>query len=309
MEGAMLELVIDSRPRDLGGGLRVGRVLPFARRRMVGPFIFLDHMGPADLAPGEGVEVRPHPHVGLATVTYLFDGEIRHRDSLGANQPIRPGEVNWMTAGSGIVHSERTDPSLRSSGGFLHGIQAWVALPERDEECAPAFSHYDGGALPEMTEKGLRGRLIAGAAYGLTSGVETRSPLFYLHAELEEGARAALPREHAERAAYVVAGAVRCGGDVFAAGRMLVFEAGGEPVLVAEGGPARLMLLGGEGVGPRFIWWNFVSSRAERIEQAKADWRAGRMALPPDDAEDPIPLPEDAPPAGGAKLLRLDPSS
>src|SRR5271169_2395743 len=183
-EADMLELVIEGRRRDLGGGLEVGRVLPFARRRMVGPFIFLDHMGPADFRSGEGIDVRPHPHIGLATVTYLFDGEIHHRDSLGVSRKIRPGEVNWMTAGAGIVHSERTDPAWRSNGGLMHGMQAWVALPREDEETAPAFAHHDAEELPEMSDRGVWARLIAGAAYGLRNDVKTFSPLFYLHTEL-----------------------------------------------------------------------------------------------------------------------------
>jgi redox-sensitive bicupin YhaK (pirin superfamily) len=291
----MLDLVIDSRLRDLGG-FEVGRVLPFARHRMVGPFIFLDHMGPAEFAAGHGIDVRPHPHIGLSTVTYLFDGEIRHRDSLGVDLPIRPGEVNWMTAGSGIVHSERTDPARRSAGGRMHGMQAWVALPESDEETAPEFAHHGVGELPALDDAGVRARLIAGSAYGLTSAVRTRSPLFYLDAELAPGARLALPADHAERAAYIVSGRIAHDGTEHEAGRMLVFCPGGEPVIVAGAAPARLMLLGGEPVGRRFIWWNFVSSRPERIEQAKADWSAGRMALPPSDRAESIPLPLDLPP-------------
>ncbi len=291
----MLDLVIESRPRDLGGGLTVGRVLPFARRRMVGPFIFLDHMGPAAFQSGQGIDVRPHPHIGLATVTYLFDGEIHHHDNLGFSQKIWPGEVNWMTAGSGIVHSERTDPSFRSSGGPMHGMQAWVALPREDEETAPDFVHHGAEALPEMSGPGVWARLIAGSAYGLKNAVRTFSPLFYLHAELQRNAALALPGEHAERAAYVVSGTVSHDGVRHEAGRLLVFSAGGEPVVTAEDGPARLMLLGGANIGPRFIWWNLVSSRQERIEQAKADWKAGRMALPADDNAEFIPLPEDPP--------------
>jgi redox-sensitive bicupin YhaK (pirin superfamily) len=292
----MLDLVIESRPRDLGGGLEVGRVLPFARRRMVGPFIFLDHMGPAAFRSGQGIDVRPHPHIGLSTVTYLFDGEIHHRDSLGVSQNIRPGEVNWMTAGSGIVHSERTDPSLRSSGGPMHGMQAWVAMPREDEETDPAFAHHGADALPELSDGGVWGRLIAGAAYGLTNAVRTFSPLYYLHAELAPGARIAMPADHAERAAYIVSGSVEHDGVSHASGRLLVFAAGGEPVVTAKDGPVRLMLLGGANIGPRFIWWNLVSSRQERIEQAKADWKSGRMALPPDDNSEFIPLPDDPPP-------------
>ena len=292
----MLDLVIESRPRDLGGGLAVGRVLPFARRRMVGPFTFLDHMGPADFQPGEGIDVRPHPHIGLATVTYLFDGEIHHHDNLGFSQVIKPGEVNWMTAGSGIVHSERTDPSLRSSGGLMHGMQAWVALPREDEETDPGFFHHGIEALPELSDRGVWARLIAGSAYGLSNRVRTFSPLFYLHAELDRDAKLAMPANHAERAVYVVSGTVEHDGVPHPDGRLLVFTAGGEPVVTAVDGPARLMLLGGANIGPRFIWWNLVSSRQERIEQAKADWKSGRMALPPDDNTEFIPLPDDPPP-------------
>jgi len=292
----MLDLVIESRPRDLGGGLAVGRVLPFARRRMIGPFIFLDHMGPADFHPGEGIDVRPHPHIGLSTVTYLFDGEIHHLDPLGFSQKIYPGEVNWMTAGSGIVHSERTDPSLRSSGGLMHGMQAWVALPREDEEIEPGFAHHGVEALPELADRGVWARLIAGSAYGLSNQVRSYSPLFYLHAELDPGAGMAMPADHAERAAYVVTGMVEHDGTRYPSGRLLVFAAGGEPVVTAVDGPACLMLLGGANIGQRFIWWNLVSSRLERIEQAKADWKSGRMTLPPDDNAEFIPLPEDPAP-------------
>jgi redox-sensitive bicupin YhaK (pirin superfamily) len=291
----MLDLVIEDRRKDLGGGLEVGRVLPFVHRRMVGPFIFLDHIGPADFMTGEGVDVRPHPHIGLSTVTYLFDGEIHHRDSLGVSQLIRPGAVNWMTAGKGIVHSERTDPVKRAQGGLVHGMQAWVALPENDEEADPAFAHYQAGALPELSDNGVWARLIAGSAYGLTNGVKTHSPLFYLHAELAAGARLALPDGHAERAAYIVSGSVSHEGTSYGAGRMLVFSPGGAPVIAADNGPVRLMLLGGDSMGPRFIWWNFVSSRRERIEQAKADWKSGLMTLPPEDNAEYIALPDDLP--------------
>ena len=287
----MIELVIESRAKDLGGGLEVGRVLPFVRRRMVGPFVFLDHMGPADFKVGEGIDVRPHPHIGLSTVTYLFDGEIHHRDNLGVSQVIRPAEVNWMTAGAGIVHSERTDPSFRSTGGLMHGMQAWVAMPEADEEIAPSFSHYLSDVMTDGTDRGLSLRLIAGSAYGITSGVHTYSPLFFVHAELAEGAALPMPTGYAERAAYIVTGAVEHEGTRYEAPRMLVFAPGGEPAVEAVDGPVRLMLLGGDNIGERFIWWNFVSSRQERIEQAKADWLAGRMPLPPDDAGEFIPLP------------------
>ncbi len=290
----MLERVIEGRRRDLGGGLEVERVLPHAARRMIGPFIFLDHMGPAQFRPGEGIDVRPHPHIGLSTVTYLFDGEVLHRDSLGFRQAIRPGEVNWMTAGRGIVHSERTDPSVRSRGGLMHGMQAWAALPLDQEEADPAFIHHGEDELPTLDAAGVWARLIAGSAYGLTNGVRTYSPMFYLHVELQPGARIALPGEHPERAAYVVAGQVEHEGQSYGAGQLLVFASGGEPEVRALDGPVRLMLLGGEPLGQRFIWWNLVSSSQERIEQAKADWLAGRFHLPPDDASEFIPLPEDA---------------
>ena len=289
----MLERVIEGRRRDLGGGLEVERVLPHSTRRMVGPFIFLDHMGPADFRPGQGIDVRPHPHIGLSTVTYLFDGEILHRDNLGFRQAIRPGEVNWMTAGRGIVHSERTDPSIRSHGGLMHGMQAWAALPLDQEETDPGFFHHGADELPTLGDAGVWARLIAGSAFGLTNSVRTFSPMFYLHVELQRDARIALPREHPERAAYVVAGQVEHDGQVHGAGQMLVFTAGGEPDIKALNGPARVMLLGGEPLGRRFIWWNLVSSSQERIDQAKADWRAGRFALPPNDNAEFIPLPDD----------------
>lgn len=286
----MIELVIPARKKDLGG-FEVGRVLPFPQRRMVGPFIFLDHMGPADFAPGHGIDVRPHPHIGLATVTYLFDGEILHRDSLGSTQPIRPGEVNWMTAGRGIVHSERTDPALRIRGSRAHGMQSWVALPLEAEETEPSFSHYEAADLPKFEADGVRGTLIAGTAYGLKSKVKTFSPMFYVHLELAPGARIALPDDHEERAAYVVSGRVESGDHIYEQGNLLVFGAEEAPLAAAEG--SRVMLLGGASVGPRHIWWNLVSSSLERMEAAKADWRAGRMKLPPGDDEEFIPLPEE----------------
>ena len=287
----MVDLVIPARRRDLGGGLEVGRVLPFARRRMVGPFIFLDHMGPARFSPGQGIDVRPHPHVCLATVTYLFDGEIFHRDSLGSAVTIRPGEVNWMTAGRGIVHSERTDAPLRATGQNLHGIQTWVALPNGAEEVAPAFAHYDADALPRYTDSTMSAVLIAGEAYGLKSPVVTSSPLFYVDLTLAPGTRMALPGEYEDRAAYIVGGRVTAGTFGYERGQMLVFGKGPAEV-VAAGGPARLILLGGAPIGERHIWWNFVASSEERIEQAKADWREGRMTLPPGDDQEFIPLPD-----------------
>jgi redox-sensitive bicupin YhaK (pirin superfamily) len=235
--------------------------------------------------------VRPHPHIGLATVTYLFEGEIMHRDSVGSEQPIRPGEVNWMTAGRGITHSERFERARRE-GGRMDGIQAWVALPEADEECDPAFSHHGAGDLPAFDEGGVRGRLVAGRALGMQARVETRSPMFYLHWELAPGARVELPAEYPERAVYVASGTIEVEGRRFEEGQMPVFAAG-PAVTIRAITPATVMALGGEPLGPRFIEWNFVSSSQERIEQAKADWRAGRMKLPDLDSAEFIPLPPD----------------
>ena len=285
----MIEIVISQRRRDLGG-FEVGRVLPFAKRRMVGPFVFFDHMGPVDFPPGlpRSVDVRPHPHIGLATLTYLFDGEIMHRDSVGSEQPIRPGEVNWMSAGRGITHSERFERARRE-GGRMDGIQAWVALPRELEESDPGFSHHRAVRLDEQV------RLIAGEAFGTKSPVPVHSPLFYLHCELPPGASAELPAQYAERAAYVASGAVEVDGQRFEAGQMVVFGAGAAAPIQATSA-AVVMLLGGEPLGARFIEWNFVSSSRERIEQAKADWRAGRMKLPDLDNREFIPLPEPAPP-------------
>lgn len=290
----MIELVIPARRKDLGG-FEVGRLLPFAQRRMVGPFIFLDHMGPADFAAGRGIDVRPHPHIGLATVTYLFEGEILHRDSLGSIQTIRPGEVNWMTAGRGIVHSERTAAPVRAHASRVHGLQSWVALPEEAEETEPAFAHYPAATLPTFEYGGARGAPIAGTAYGLTSSVLTFSPMFYAHVELAAGARIDLPTGHEERAAYIVRGGIEGNGTSFEEGRLLIFGKGDAAVAAADR-PARVMLFGGARVGPRHIWWNLVSSSLDRIEAAKTDWRAGRMKLPPGDEREFIPLPEDAAP-------------
>jgi redox-sensitive bicupin YhaK (pirin superfamily) len=290
-----IELVIPQRRRSLGG-FEVGRVLPFAKRRMVGPFVFFDHMGPMDIAPGtpRTIDVRPHPHIGLATVTYLFDGEIMHRDSVGSEQAILPGEVNWMVAGSGISHSERFERA-RAEGGHLHGIQAWVALPREDEETTPSFVHHGAADLPRFEASGLRGRLVAGSAYGLETAVRTFSPMFYLDCVLEAGAVAPLPDEHRERAAYVVSGRVDVDGETVEAGNMVLFAPGRSASLRALV-PTRLMLLGGEPLGDRHIFWNFVSSSRERIAQAAEDWRQGRMKLPDLDNEEFIPLPEDSSP-------------
>lgn len=292
----MIDLVIDQRRKDLGG-FEVGRVLPYAKRRMVGPFVFFDHMGPVDFQAGfpRSVDVRPHPHIGLSTVTYLFDGHITHRDSVGAIQEINPGEVNWMTAGSGITHSERFE-TLREQGGHMHGIQAWVALPTELEEIAPSFANHKPDDLPTYEGGGIWARLIAGKAFGAEAKVATRSPLFYVHWRLDAGAKAQLPAEYPERAAYVAAGQVEVDGRTFQAGQMLVF-APGHTITFAALTDAIVMLLGGEPLGPRFIEWNFVSTSKERIEQAKADWRAGRMKLPDADDQEFIPLPEPAPPA------------
>jgi redox-sensitive bicupin YhaK (pirin superfamily) len=285
----MIDLVIEARRRDLGG-FEVGRLLPHAARRMVGPFIFLDRMGPAAFAPGipRSVDVRPHPHIGLSTLSYLFEGEIMHRDSVGSEQAIRPGEVNWMTAGRGITHSERFERARRE-GGRMDGLQAWVALPREDEETEPAFFHHPAADLPELEEDGAWRRVIAGEAYGARSPVRTHSPLFYVHSTLEAGAREQLPDGFSERAAYVIEGEVEADGRRIKEGELLVFGKG-EAVLQAST-RAALMLLGGEPVGERFIEWNFVSSSQERIEQAKADWRAGRMKLPDLDRDEFISLP------------------
>lgn len=293
----MIEMVIEQRRRSLGGSFEVGRVLPFAKRRMVGPFIFFDHMGPLDLAPGvdRSVDVRPHPHIGLSTVTYLFAGEVMHRDSLGYEQAIRPHEVNWMTAGRGITHSERFERA-RAQGDHLHGIQAWVALPTGQEEIDPSFSHHAGSDLPQWNDAGVDGQLIAGSAYGLTAGAETHSPLFYAHLDMAPGATAEIPGGHKERALYIATGAVELDGTRYDAGRMLVLDPAASRVRASE--RSAVMALGGEPVGERFIYWNFVSSSKDRLAQAASDWRAGRMKLPDADDAEFIPLPDEpAPPA------------
>ncbi|HEX8038659.1 MAG TPA: pirin family protein [Chryseosolibacter sp.] len=297
----MLDLVIEARKATLGPAMEVKRILPFRSRRMVGPFIFMDHAGPVTLQPdiGSTMDVLPHPHIGLSTVSYLFAGEVTHRDSLGVRQVIRPGEVNWMTAGRGIAHSERFEDPAALAGGSLEMIQTWVALPEKDEEAAPSFDNYSSASLPVFTDKGVWMRLIAGDALGLKNNVRTLSPLFYLHVMLEPGAKFGLPRGHSERAIYVAKGSIELSGTTYSAGQMLVFTAGADPTIIAKE-PSTLMLLGGEPVGERFIWWNFVSSRKERIEQAKADWKEGRIVLPPNDNKEFVPLPESkSKPAGG----------
>lgn len=292
----MIEMVIEQRRRSLGGGMEVGRVLPFAKRRMVGPFVFFDHMGPLDIAAGVGrdLDVRPHPHIGLSTVTYLFSGEMMHRDSVGSELAIRPQEVNWMTAGSGITHSERFEKA-RAVGDHLHGIQAWVALPTADEEEAPSFSHHAGDDLPQWSDGGVEGHLIAGSAYGLTATVRTHSPLFYAHLEMAPGAVAEIPGAFSERALYVAKGAVEFDGARYDAGKMLVLGKGASKLRAIEA--ATVMLLGGEPIGERFLYWNFVSSSQDRLAQAAEDWKAGRMKLPDADHDEFIPLPDGPPPA------------
>ena len=292
----MIELIIDQRRNGLGG-FEVGRVLPFAKRRAVGPFVFFDHMGPVDMPAGipKTVDVRPHPHIGISTLTYLFDGEITHRDSLGVQQDIRPAEVNWMTAGSGVTHSERFERA-RMEGLRLEGIQAWLALPDGQEEVDPSFQHVGSSDLPTWIESGVKGRLVAGETMGMKAGVSTFSPLHYMHLEMEPGARFQTPTDHAESAVYVVQGMVEIDdGRPVGPGQMAVLEKGLPSIIVAQQ-PTTLMVLGGEPVGERFIEWNFVSSSKERIEQAKADWRAGRMKLPDMDDQEFIPLPPDRTP-------------
>lgn len=286
----VVETVIDARAREIAG-FQVRRVLPSAARRMVGPFTFLDQMGAAVFAPGQGIDVRPHPHIGLATVTYLFEGELLHRDSLGSQQTIRPGDINWMTAGKGIVHSERTPSEHRQSGSRLHGLQLWVALPVEHEEAEPSFRHYPGATLPERDEGGVQLRVLAGSAYDMTSPVSTLSSLFYVHVAMAEGSELALPTEHPERALYVVDGALSCGAERAEAGRMLVCAQGARLCLRAERA-TRLVLLGGAPLdGKRYIDWNFVSSSKDRIAQARRDWKDGRFPLVPGDEGEPIPLP------------------
>ncbi len=282
-------LVVEPVSRDLGG-FAVRRVLPSAKRRTVGPFVFLDHMGPALMRAGEGMDVRPHPHIGLATLTYLTEGRIRHRDTLGSVQDIEPGAVNWMTAGRGIAHSERTTPFDRVEPHAVHGMQSWIALPAAHEETDPCFAHHDAADLPRAEDRSTAVRLIAGKAFGLASPVATFSETLQADLRLALGARLSLPREHPERALYILDGALIVAGEEYGAHRMLVFRP--EDVIVIEAAaPTRALLLGGEPLdGPRHLWWNFVSSRRERIEQAKEDWRSGRFGTIPGETEF-IPLP------------------
>ena len=290
----MPEIVIEARDAAISKSMKVKRILPFRKRRMVGPFIFMDHAGPIGELPENpsSLDVLPHPHIGLSTVSYLFGGQVTHRDSLGVEQIIRPGEVNWMTAGRGIAHSERFEDPATLAGGQLEMLQTWVALPEKDEEAAPTFDNYKPEQLPIDTDKGLWMRLIAGNAYGLKNNVSTHSPLFYLHANLEANTKFGLPKEHPDRGIYIAKGSIELGGQTYHAGQMIVFLKEDDSTFIAKE-PSTLMILGGEPLGDRYIWWNFVSSRKERIEQAKEDWKQGRIILPPNDNKEFIPLPDD----------------
>jgi redox-sensitive bicupin YhaK (pirin superfamily) len=289
----VVELLIQGRAHELGPGFAVRRVLPSVKRRMVGPFIFLDHFGPMVIPPGgDGMEVRPHPHIGLATVTYLFEGGIFHRDSLGYAQAIRPGDVNWMTAGSGIVHSERTEDEMKRTGFTMHGVQTWVALPLTHEETAPAFEHVPVSRLPAWTESAATLRLIVGSYAGRTAPTTHFSPIFYVAVEMPAAGRVTVSPEHAERSVYVAEGMAVIGDYPLNVGDLAVLAPGRPADVAAGSGGAKLMLLGGaQADGPRHIWWNFVSSSKERIERAKADWKEGRFANVPGDSEF-IPLPD-----------------
>ena len=286
-----LDLIIVPRTRDLGDGFAVRRALPHGRRQMVGPFIFFDHFGPVQFVAGKGMDVRPHPHIGLATVTYLFDGSIMHRDSEGHIQEIKPGAMNLMTAGRGIAHSERTPDVERAQGQSMLGLQSWIALPARAEEIAPSFQHFSAETLPTVQDTGFKARVIAGSSFGAASPVDMVSEWFYVEVTLDAGAAVPLDADHEERAIYVVDGEIEIAGERFEGPRLLIFRPG-DRITVRATRPARMMFLGGTALeGPRHIWWNFVSSSKERIEQAKADWKAGRFAAVPDETEF-IPLPE-----------------
>ena len=283
-----VELVIEPNAKDLGG-FTVRRVLPSRERRMVGPFIFFDHMGPAEFPPGEGIQVRPHPHIGLATVTYLFEGEIVHRDNLGYTQPIQPGAVNLMTAGRGIVHSERAGDDLERTSR-LHGIQSWMALPEDEQECEADFVHYAANELPVLDVGGVRVTVIIGDSFGQSSPVKVRAPMLYLELRMPAGTEIAIPADYEERAAYVVDGDIGMGDRSFGAGLMAVARPG-EELRLRAATTSHVMIIGGAHMGKRHIWWNFVSSSRERIEKAKEDWREDRFGSIPGDSEF-IPLPD-----------------
>ncbi|WEN14383.1 pirin family protein [Rhodanobacter sp. AS-Z3] len=286
------QLIANVREHDLGDGFVVRRMLPALQARHVGPFVFFDHMGPVKFLPGKGMDVRPHPHIGLATVTWLFDGAIRHRDSLGSLADIRAGEVNWMTAGRGITHSERTPPEVRESGQSLHGIQVWVALPQSDAEVEPEFHHHDGEALPRISQPGVDGVLIAGNAYGQRSPVKVFAPMFMLEVNLQAGAELAMPSEHSERGVHVIDGAVTWG-ELDIGKQQMAVQAGDEAPSLRAREASRVILFGGAPLdGERHLWWNFVASSRERIEQAKLDWAEGRFPSVPGDDHEFIPLPQ-----------------
>jgi redox-sensitive bicupin YhaK (pirin superfamily) len=286
-----LELVVVPRTRDLGDGFEVRRALPHGKRQMVGPFIFFDHFGPVQFVSGKGMDVRPHPHIGLATVTYLFDGRIMHRDSEGNVQEIQPGAMNLMTAGRGIAHSERTPDVQRQSGQKMLGLQSWIALPKDSEEIAPSFQHYDAARLPTVEDTGFTARVIAGNSFGVTSPVEMVSPWFYAEVALAEGMTVPLDADHEERAIYVIDGEIEIAHERYEGPRLLIFRPG-DRITVRAIRITRMMFLGGTALeGPRHIWWNFVSSSKERIEQAKQDWKTGRFEHVPDEHEF-IPLPD-----------------
>lgn len=285
-----IDMVIVPRAHDLGG-FEVRRALPAAGRQMVGPFIFLDEFGPVVMKPGQGADVRPHPHIGLTTVTWLFDGAMLHRDSLGSEQRIAPGELNWMTAGRGIVHSERTPAAERAFERKMAGVQSWVALPKAHEDTAPGFEHVAMAQLPVLEDRGITARIIAGSLYGAASPVKTHSDLFYADVQLAAGAALPLPAEHEERGLYVAEGRIEIAGQAFEGPRLLVFRKG-DAITIRARSNARVMLLGGEPMdGPRHIWWNFVSSSKDKIEAAKEDWKTARFAIVPGDEKEFIPLP------------------
>jgi redox-sensitive bicupin YhaK (pirin superfamily) len=289
-----LELVIVPRSVDLGD-FEVRRALPHTRRRAVGPFVFFDHFGPAEFKSGRGLDVRPHPHIGLSTLTYLFDGEIVHRDTLGVKAAIRPGEVNWMTAGRGIVHSERTALERRREGEPLHGLQLWIGMPAKDEEIEPAFAHLEGAELPVVRGEGKRARVVAGRMFGARSPLKTTSETLCADVSLDAGAIMPLDTDYEERGLYVVSGEIDIAGDRFGVGRLLILRPG-DRIDVRAVQPSRVSVVGGAPLdGPRYVWWNFVSSRKERIEQAKEEWKQGRFGKVPGDEIEFIPLPEDRP--------------
>lgn len=292
MNSPLIQDVLRPHERDLGEGFSVKRLLPAATRQMIGPFIFLDHMGPVVFAPGAGIDVRPHPHIGLATATYLFEGVILHRDSLGTIQEIHPGDVNWMTAGRGIAHSERTPPALRIEGARLHGLQFWVALPKIAEQVEPSFQHHPGASLPRVDGQAYTLTLIAGRGWGLESPVKTHSPLFYADVEFKSSGCFPIPAEHVERGIYVVDGEVRLDGEILTPGLVYVLQSG-NPIVVEVEGAARLVIFGGEPLeAPRRIWWNFVASDSALIDKAKSDWEAQRFdPVPGEDEYLPLPGP------------------